>query len=60
MVDWNLPLGKSVVGSAYNNKIPLPEICIIKIWCIENGEFSHDTWYKLMIVSLGTKYQKTS
>ena len=29
-----------------------------KIWCIENGEFSRDTWYKLMIVSLGTKYQK--
>ncbi len=28
-----------------------------KIWCIENGEFSRDTWYKLMIVSLGTKYQ---
>ncbi len=23
-------IGKSVVGSAYNNKIPLPEICIIK------------------------------
>ena len=29
-----------------------------KIWCIENGEFSRDTWYKLMIVSLGKKYQK--
>lgn len=29
-----------------------------KIWCIENGEFSCDMWYKLMIVSLGTKYQK--
>lgn len=28
-----------------------------KIWCIENGEFSEETWYKLMIVSLSKKYQ---
>lgn len=28
-----------------------------KIWCIENGEFSIDTWYKLMIVSLPDHYQ---
>jgi len=29
-----------------------------KIWCIENGEFSKETWYRLMIVSLPEKYQK--
>lgn len=29
-----------------------------KIWCIENGEFSKETWYKLMIVSLSAQYQK--
>lgn len=29
-----------------------------KIWCIENGEFTKETWYKLMIVSLPEKYQK--
>lgn len=29
-----------------------------KIWCIENGEFSKETWYKLMMVSLEEKYQK--
>lgn len=28
-----------------------------KIWCIENGEFSKETWYKLMIISLPPKYQ---
>ena len=28
-----------------------------KIWCIENGEFSKETWYKLMMVSLEEKYQ---
>lgn len=29
-----------------------------KIWCIENGEFTRETWYRLMIVSLSKKYQK--
>lgn len=28
-----------------------------KIWCIENGSFSEDTWYKLMYVSLSKTYQ---
>lgn len=28
-----------------------------KIWCIENGEFTEETWYRLMIVSLCDKYQ---
>lgn len=28
-----------------------------KIWCIENGAFSKETWYKLMMVSLEEKYQ---
>lgn len=28
-----------------------------KIWCIENGEFTRETWYKLMIVSLPKVYQ---
>lgn len=28
-----------------------------KIWCIENGEFTEETWYKLMIVSLCEEYQ---
>lgn len=29
-----------------------------KIWCIENGEFTKEVWYKLMIVSLSERYQK--
>ena len=28
-----------------------------KIWCIENGEFTRETWYKLMKISLSKKYQ---
>lgn len=28
-----------------------------KIWCIENGEFSRETWYNLMICSLSKQYQ---
>lgn len=28
-------------------------LMVVKKWWIENGEFSRDTWYKLMIVSLG-------
>lgn len=28
-----------------------------KIWCIENGTFTRETWYKLMIVSLPKVYQ---
>lgn len=28
-----------------------------KIWCIENGEFTIETWYRLMIISLPPKYQ---
>lgn len=28
-----------------------------KIWCIENGEFTRDTWYKLMMISLSKGYQ---
>lgn len=28
-----------------------------KIWCIENGEFTGDTWYKLMMISLSKGYQ---
>lgn len=28
-----------------------------KIWCIENGEFTIETWYRLMIISLPSKYQ---
>lgn len=29
-----------------------------KIWCIENGEFSKDMWYKLMAISLKDNYKK--
>lgn len=29
-----------------------------KIWCIENGKFTIETWYKLMVVSLPSNYQK--
>ncbi|MBR2465233.1 MAG: hypothetical protein IKB41_07410 [Clostridia bacterium] len=29
-----------------------------KIWCIENGKFTKETWYKLMIISLPELYQK--
>lgn len=29
-----------------------------KIWCIENGRFSTELWYKLMYVSLTSVYQK--
>ena len=28
-----------------------------KIWCIENGQFSRETWYKLMMISLPEIYQ---
>ena len=28
-----------------------------KIWCIENGVYSREVWYELMIVSLPEKYQ---
>ena len=28
-----------------------------KIWCIENGTFSRETWYKLMIISLPEIYR---
>lgn len=28
-----------------------------KIWCIENGEFSIDMWYRLIVVSLTKQYQ---
>ena len=28
-----------------------------KIWCIENGEYTRDVWYKLMIVSLHEEYR---
>lgn len=29
-----------------------------KIWCVENGAISKETWYKLMIISLSESYQK--
>lgn len=29
-----------------------------KIWCVENGKFSIETWYKLMKISLSDLYQK--
>jgi hypothetical protein len=29
-----------------------------KIWCVENGEYSRNTWYAFMITSLTPKYQK--
>jgi len=29
-----------------------------KIWCIENGNYPRETWYKLMIASLPKKYHK--
>lgn len=29
-----------------------------KIWCIENGEYSREVWYNLMIVSLPKQYQE--
>lgn len=28
-----------------------------KIWCIENGHYNREVWYKLMTVSLSEKYQ---
>lgn len=28
-----------------------------KIWCIENGTYSREIWYKLMVASLHKKYQ---
>lgn len=27
-----------------------------KIWCIENGRYSRDTWYRLMVASLHKRY----
>lgn len=29
-----------------------------KIWCIENGQYSRETWYNLMMASLPKLYQK--
>lgn len=45
-----------------NNGIPVDQYTEsrdlhYKIWCIENGEFSKETWYKLMITSLSERYQ---
>lgn len=45
-----------------NNGIPVDQYTEsrdlhYKIWCIENGEFSKETWYKLMIISLSERYQ---
>ena len=31
-----------------------------KIWCIENGRYSRETWYKLMVASLHEKYHRLS
>ncbi len=28
-----------------------------KIWCIENGEYTREVWYKLMMASLNKEYQ---
>ena len=28
-----------------------------KIWCIENGQYSRELWYDLMVVSLPQKYR---
>ncbi|MCM1167038.1 MAG: hypothetical protein NC299_15215 [Lachnospiraceae bacterium] len=28
-----------------------------KIWCIENGRYSRETWYNLMVVSLNEEYR---
>lgn len=28
-----------------------------KIWCVENGSYSRDIWYNLMIASLSEKYR---
>lgn len=28
-----------------------------KIWCIENGKYTRETWYKLMVSSLGEDYR---
>ncbi len=28
-----------------------------KIWCIENGRYSRETWYKLMAASLQKQYR---
>ncbi len=27
-----------------------------KIWCIEGGKYSRETWYRLMVVSLNQEY----
>ena len=50
----NGKMGKELVN-AINNDSQAELVAKIDI---VNGEFSRDTWYKLLIVSLGTKYQK--
>lgn len=45
------------------NGIPVDQYTEIKdlhykIWCIENGEFKKETWYKLMMISLPNQYQE--
>lgn len=45
------------------NGIPIDQYTDVKdlhykIWCVENGEFTRETWYKLMIISLPETYQQ--
>lgn len=43
-----------------NPEIPIDFYCEkrlhYKIWCIENGKYSREIWYKLMVTSLHEKY----
>lgn len=29
-----------------------------KIWCVENGRYSREVWYNLMVVSLSKEYRE--
>ncbi len=43
-----------------NPEIPIDFYCEkrlhYKIWCIENGKYSREIWYKLMVTSVHEKY----
>ena len=48
--------------SASRNGLPIDQYTSnkklhYKVWCIENGNFTIETWYKLMIISLPDVYQ---
>ena len=49
---------KKYVGSEEHVDYYADKECHYKIWCIENGQYTREVWYKLIKVSLGEEYQE--